>query len=141
MSTRTLIPHRKVDMGKIVVSVTIQNTLSPERSILCEAMVDTGAMHMTLPMAWKDQLGDIQVLEEVDVETADQRILPGEICGPVMISIAGFRAVSCEVLFIDMESPEGSYEPLIGYLVLEAIPVAVDMLGHRLVPVRYVDLK
>ena len=33
------------------------------------------------------------------------------------------------------------YEPLIGYVVLEAIPAAVDMLGDRLVPLKYADLK
>ena len=30
---------------------------------------------------------------------------------------------------------------LSGYLVLEAIPAAVDVLGHRLVPVKALDLK
>jgi hypothetical protein len=38
------------------------------------------------------------------------------------------------------ENENGEYEPLTGYLPLEAIPVAVDMLGHRLKN-RAVDLK
>jgi hypothetical protein len=39
------------------------------------------------------------------------------------------------------KNEDREYEPLVGYLVLEAIPVAVDMLGHRLVKVRALDLK
>ena len=56
--------------------------------------------------------------------------------------MANFREVVNEVLFIDMETEDNDeYEPLLGYLVLESIPVAVDMLGHRLVKVRALDLK
>jgi len=40
-----------------------------------------------------------------------------------------------------MEPLEGGYEPLLGYLILEQSQVAVDMVGHRLVPVKYIDLK
>ena len=32
-------------------------------------------------------------------------------------------------------------EPLLGYVMLEQAQAAVDMLGHRLVPVQYMDLK
>lgn len=33
------------------------------------------------------------------------------------------------------------YEPLLGYIILEQAQAAVDMLGHRLVPVKYIDMK
>ncbi len=46
-----------------------------------------------------------------------------------------------EVLFIDMEPQDGLYEPFVGYLPLESCQAAVDMLGHRLVRVKYLDLK
>ena len=36
---------------------------------------------------------------------------------------------------------EGEYEPLLGSVALEQCGAAVDMLGHRLVPVRYMDAK
>ena len=36
---------------------------------------------------------------------------------------------------------EGEYEPLLGYVILEQAQAAVDMLGHRLVPVKYIDMK
>ena len=58
------------------------------------------------------------------------------------IRIDGFRPVSNEVVFVDMGSEdEGEYEPLLGYVILEQAQAAVDMLGHRLVPVKYIDMK
>ena len=53
----------------------------------------------------------------------------------------GFRPVHGEVMFVDMHPEDGQDEPLLGYIVLEAIPAAVDMLGHRLVGVKHLDLK
>jgi hypothetical protein len=40
-----------------------------------------------------------------------------------------------------MQPDNGEYEPLIGYVILEQSQAAVDMLGHRLVPVKRMDLK
>jgi len=129
-------------MGRIITTLRIANTVNGEKSIRCDALVDTGASHIVLPKEWKEQLGDLEFLEEVEFEAANQTRGKGEIFGPVKVQVANFRAVFTEVLFIDMEkNHDGEYEPLIGYLVLEAIPVAVDMLGHRLVKVRALDLK
>lgn len=128
-------------MGIIATSTTVTNSLAPEMKITFDAVIDTGASHLTLPTVWKEKLGSLEHLEFREVMLADQRTVKGELCGPVKVHIEGFRPVVAEVLFVDMEPLEGRYEPLIGYLVLEAIPVAVDMLGHRLVQVRYLDLK
>ena len=62
-------------------------------------------------------------------------------CGPVRITVEGFRPVHNEVLFIDMDPEDGRYEPLLGYIALEQCGAAVDLIGHRLVPVRYMDAK
>ncbi|MCR4317703.1 MAG: hypothetical protein NUW37_15285 [Planctomycetes bacterium] len=128
-------------MGRIISSVTIQNIADLEMKIRCDALVDTGASQMVLPAAWKDRLGDLQEIEAVDVLTATQEIVKGSICGPVKIQVEGFRPVFGEVCFVDMNPADGHYEPLIGYIVLESCQAAVDMLGHRLVPVKYMDLK
>ena len=45
------------------------------------------------------------------------------------------------MLFVDMAPEDGIYEPLLGYIVLEQSGAAVDMLGHRLVHVKRMDLK
>jgi len=42
---------------------------------------------------------------------------------------------------VDIKPANGEYEPLIGYVILEQAQAAVDMLGHRLVPVKRMDLK
>ena len=39
------------------------------------------------------------------------------------------------------DAQDDTEEPLLGYVILEQAQAAVDMLGHRLVPVPYVDMK
>jgi predicted aspartyl protease len=122
-------------MSRIVVTVTITNAVDRARSIRCEALVDKGATYLTLPSAWRDRLGDLELLRTIRVQAANQRRITGELRGPVRVEIEGFGAVFAEVLFIEMEPRgNGDFLPLIGYLVLEAIPVEVDMARHRLVP-------
>jgi len=51
----------------------------------------------------------------------------------VRIRIDGFRRIVGEVMFTEMAPrPEGSYEPLVGY-ILEACNVVVDPVARRLV--------
>lgn len=124
-------------MGKIVVDVTVSNLSESQNVVAFDALVDTGATFLTLPSAWKSRLGEIEVLESVELELASGDVVEGEICGPVKIKIGDFRQIAGEVLFIDMATgSDGEYEPLIGYLPLEAIPVGIDMLNHRLFKVK-----
>jgi len=130
-----------IPMGRIVASVTIENLATSDSPMHCDALVDTGASRMVLPSAWRERLGDLQEIRTVDLETADQKTLRGTVCGPVRLQIEGFPPVFTEVVFVDMAPENGEYEPLIGYIVLEQSQAAVDMLGHRLVPVKRLDLK
>src|ERR1041384_5908677 len=128
-------------MGRIVSSVTITNIADPSKNLRCDALVDTGASFMVLPNAWKDRLGDVETVETISLETATQDKVEGEIRGPVRIQLEGFRPIFNEVLFVEMNPEDGIYEPLIGYIVLEQSQAGVDMLGHRLVPIKHMDLK
>lgn len=128
-------------MGRIVVETSIENAFDSSHTLRCDALVDTGAAYLTLPDAWRVRLGNLQELATVDVETADQSVIKGVICGPVLLRMERFRPVLAEVLFIDMHPENGAYEPLIGYIPLEQAQAAVDMVGHRLVKVSRVDLK
>ncbi|CAN5135874.1 hypothetical protein BH20ACI1_BH20ACI1_12580 [soil metagenome] len=129
-------PVRKC-MGIIIMPVTVSNTNNPENHISFEGLVDTGETFLTLPKIWKEKLGDLEKLEEVEMEMANGELRPGEVCGPVAIKIGNFRKIFGEVLFMEMEADkDGNYEPLIGYLPLEAIPAGVDMLNHRLFKVK-----
>ena len=137
-----LLPRREMKpMGRIIAPVTIASLSDPAKVLQCDAFVDTGACYMTLPAAWRDRLGDLEEIDRVLVETATQDQIEGVICGPVRIQIEGFRPVYNEVLFTDMHPEDGIYEPLLGYVVLELSHAAVDMLGHRLLHVKTVDLK
>jgi predicted aspartyl protease len=128
-------------MGRIIAPVRIQNVHHPDKSMLIDALVDTGASHLVLPAAWRDRLGELESMDRVELELATQATATGEVCGPVKIQIEGFRAIFGEVLFVDMHPEKGSYEPLLGYIPLEQSQAAVDLLGHRLIAARRFDLK
>jgi predicted aspartyl protease len=128
-------------VGRIIASVTITNAADESKSLRCDALVDTGSSLMVLPSAWRDRLGDLHTGGSIEPETATQEMVTGEVCGPVKIQIEGFRQIFSEVLFVEMTPADGIYDPLIGYIVLEQSQAGVDMLGHRLVPIKHMDLK
>jgi predicted aspartyl protease len=128
-------------MGRVVSNVRITNLFEREAVITCDALVDTGIAYMVLPKAWKERMGKINTVREIDCEIATQEIVRGEVCGPVEIKIEGFEPVYSEVLFLDMKPENGVYEPLIGYIILGQSQAAVDMFGHRLIHVKKTDLK
>lgn len=128
-------------MGRIIVAASIENGADPAFRIESDALVDTGAAYLTLPATWRDRLGSLKHLDTVSVETATQAVVSGEICGPVILRMGGFRPVITEALFIEMEPAEGRYEPLIGYIPLEQAQAVVDLAGHRLAKFDRVDLK
>jgi hypothetical protein len=129
-------------MGQILVDVRIENALDRSHRIECIGMVDTGAFGLVLPEAWRQRLGHLPDRAAVDVERADQRVVTSEICGPARIQLDGFRWVTGEVIFVDMEpGPGGRFEPLVGYHVLESCNAMVDMVRHRLVARKHYHLK
>jgi len=128
-------------MGKVIVQVAVANLLDPARKLQVNALVDTGAFGLVLPLAWKEQLGELPEVEMVEIETADQRVVVAEVRGPVRIQLEGFRRVTGEVIFVEMERGPHGYQPLVGYTVLELSGVAVDMVSHRLIARKYYDLK
>ena len=129
-------------MGRIVAQVELTNPIDTEISITFSAFVDTGAGALVLPSSWKSRLGKFANEEEVEFLLANNDVMLGVACGPVGIRIEGFRKIFNEAMFMDMElGDNGEYQPLLGYVILEQAQVAVDMLGHRLVPVKYIDCK
>jgi predicted aspartyl protease len=128
-------------MGRIVAQVRATNAIASEETLRFDALVDTGASFLILPTAWRERLPTVPHLYDIEMETADQRAVQASICGPVRIEIEGFRPVHGDVAFVDMQRADGEYEPLLGYLPLEQAGIAVDMLGHRLVQAKRMDLK
>ena len=130
-----------MNVGRIIASVQIGNVIDASKTLRCDALVDTGVSHMILPKVWKERLGELESTRTIQMETATQEILTGEVCGPVRIKIEGFPTVYSEVAFVEMNPANGKFEPLIGYIVLEQSQAGVDMLGHRLIPIKHMDLK
>lgn len=128
-------------MGRIIAQTTVTNRLDDGKFIQCGMLVDTGAGPLILPAAWKARLGRFLRTERVELLLANQDVVRGEVCAPVEIKIDGFRPVWNEVVFWDAENGAEEVEPLLGYVILEQAQAAVDMLGHRLVPVPYIDMK
>ena len=130
-------------MGRIIAQTRVTNLFDDGKSIECGMLVDTGAGALILPTAWRRRLGSFQRSEDVELQLANGDVIRGEACWPVEIQIEGFRPVSNEVVFLDSANGDGpeTAEPLLGYVILEQAQAAVDMLGHRLVPVRYIDMK
>lgn len=128
-------------MGRITTSVTVASFIELDREIRFDALIDTGAYCLTLPRAWKGRLGQLPVSRTVQLETAAHRVVAGDVCGPVRITIEGFDAIAGEILFLDMEAEGGRYEPLVGYVTLEQAGIAVDVVNRRLLRVPHLDLK
>ncbi len=74
-------------MGRIVSSVTITNISDPSQSLRCDALVDTGASFMVLPNAWKDRLGDLEVVDTISLETATQETVEAKFEAPFAFSL------------------------------------------------------
>ncbi|MDQ1639631.1 MAG: hypothetical protein QOF62_2970 [Pyrinomonadaceae bacterium] len=127
-------------MDRIVASVRIDNALDASKRLSCDAFVDINARFMVLPASWKDRLGELESTRTVELETATQGTVKGEVCGPVRIEIEGFRPICSEVTFVEMKTENGRCEPLIGSIVLAQSQAGLDMLGHWLVPI-HMDLK
>jgi len=133
---------KETDVGRIVTQARLTSFTDPSKTLAVSALVDTGSAYITLPNAWRESLGEVEELGEVELALARQSVKKGTICGPVRVRIGEFRPIVAEALFLDMEpDDDGEYEPLIGYIALEQAGAAVDMLGHRLVHVKRIDLK
>lgn len=130
-------------MGRIMARVDVENTSAggkAKRGI--DVLVDTGAAHLTLPLAWKWEFGVFHKEKRVVAKLADGNGAEGLLCWPADINIGGVAEANCEILFIDMKpNPKGDYDCLLGYIPLETAELSVDMAGHKLVPVGYCDLK
>ncbi len=128
-------------MGKIFAQVTIVNPFEEDKKIECSALVDTGSSHLVLPSAWKNRFGQLKDVRKKNMEGVEQRIIETEIAGPLQIQVERCGVIYQDICFVNMEPEDGDYEPLIGYLVLEASQLAVDMISHSLVPGKRLGLK
>ncbi len=114
-------------MGRIVAQVGISNPFDKGKELTCSMFVDTDVTGLILPLEWKTRLGEFPSNEEVELLLANNETIKGEACGPVGIQME--------------KGKDGESDPLLGYVILEQSQIAVDMVEHRLVPVKYMDCK
>ena len=124
-------------MGEVRVKVKLANAadealerrgqLSTDKVRIYEAdaLVDTGAVSLVLPVYVKQQLGLMPVDQRL-VEYADGRKDPVDVTEAVTITINGRKTLDEALVLGD--------EVLIGQTVLEKMDLHVDSLNRRLVP-------
>ena len=102
------------------------SSLDGERSARVEAIVDTGAFYSALPAPVLRELG-IEPQEKRRMRLADGRLVEVDL-GFAFVAVDG-RRTPTSVVFSADDAPI-----LLGALALEALRLAVDPEGQRLVP-------
>jgi hypothetical protein len=128
-------------MGRIITPLSITNAADSGKQIQCDGLIDTGAWGLSVPASWKARLEPLPLVRRVELVTADQRVIAGEVAGPVIVQIAKFHPVSTDIVFTAMEAEELGHPVLIGYTILEQAGIAVDVVRHQLFAVPYYDLR
>ena len=57
-------------MERIIAAVDLENPAEPRGHKKIAALVDTGASRLTLPSAWKGQLGSFEMEKTIKLQTA-----------------------------------------------------------------------
>jgi clan AA aspartic protease len=114
-------------MGKVIEKVKLQNLLDPSKEVEVNAVVDTGATMLALPLDVIEQLG-LQKFKEVNVRYADHRTGKKDVYRIVTVEIQG-RAGDFDVI-----GEERGSQPLIGQTVLEELDLVVNPKTQSLIP-------
>jgi len=114
-------------MGKVIERIRLTNFMDPTRTVEVEALIDTGASTLALPMGIVQQL-DLRKLREVRVRYANGASESKGIYGVVVVEIKG-RAGEFDVI----AETEGT-QPLVGQIVLEQLDLVVDPRNRCLMP-------
>ncbi|MCI4408692.1 MAG: aspartyl protease family protein [Thermofilum sp.] len=114
-------------MGVFKVNAWVWNPSTPEKKVLLELLVDTGATYTVLPESLLKSLG-VKPLRVARLRLADNRILEKSL-GEVGIEVEGYRASATPVVF----GEEEVY--LLGSVTMEQLGLAPDPIAKRLKPV------
>ena len=114
-------------MGKVVEKVKLTSLFEPEKSLEVEAVIDTGATMVVLPMDIVEELG-LRKMREVKVRYANNKVETKPIYGVVNIELKG-RSANLDVLVEEKGS-----QPLIGQVLLELLDLIVEPKTRKLIP-------
>ena len=114
-------------MGKVVEKVKLTSLFEPEKSVEVDAIIDTGATMVVLPMDIVEELG-LKKMREVKVRYANNKVETKPIYGVVNIELKG-RSANLDVLVEEKGS-----QPLIGQVLLELLDLIVEPKTRKLIP-------
>uniref|UniRef100_A0A7C1CDT8 Retroviral aspartyl protease n=1 Tax=Thermofilum adornatum TaxID=1365176 RepID=A0A7C1CDT8_9CREN len=114
-------------MGVFKVNAWVWNPSAPEKKVLLELLVDTGATYTVLPESLLKSLG-VKPFRVARLRLADNRIVEKSL-GEVGIEVEGHRASATPVVF----GEEEVY--LLGSVTMEQLGLAPDPISKRLKPV------
>jgi Predicted aspartyl protease len=114
-------------MGVFKVNAWVWNPSAPEKKVLLELLVDTGATYTVLPESLLKSLG-VKPFRVARLRLADNRIVEKSL-GEVGIEVEGHRASATPVVF----GEEEVY--LLGSVTMEQLGLAPDPIAKRLKPV------
>ncbi len=114
-------------MGKIVERIKLQNLREPSRQTEVDAVVDTGATMLVLPLDVIEQLG-LEKFRQVNVRYANGATAQKGLYHTVTIEIQN------RVGHFDVLGEERGSQPLIGQTVLEQLDLIVNPKSRQLTP-------
>jgi len=114
-------------MGKVIERAKITSLFEPTKSAEVEAVIDTGATMVVLPLDLVTKLG-LRKIRDTKVRYANNRTEFKSVYGVVTLELKG-RVGNFDVL----GEVEGS-QPLVGQTVLEELDLVVDPRTRTLVP-------
>ena len=114
-------------MGKVVEKVKLTSLFEPEKPVEVDAIIDTGATMVVLPMDIVEELG-LRKMREVKVKYANNKVEKKPIYGVVNIELKG-RSANLDVLVEEKGS-----QPLIGQVLLELLDLIVEPKTRKLIP-------
>jgi clan AA aspartic protease len=114
-------------MGKVIEKVKIANLLDKTKTIEIEAIVDTGATMLALPVDMVNKLG-LEKIEEVKVKYANGYVETKRIYGAVRLELEG------RVGIFDVLAENEDSQPLIGQIVLERLDLVIEPSMRKIIP-------
>jgi clan AA aspartic protease len=114
-------------MGRVVETIKLTNVFDPSRSVEMQALVDTGATMLVVPIDIAEQMG-LQKVRDVEVQYANGEIASKTIFGIVRVDLKG-RFGNFDVL-----AESAGSQALIGQIVLEELDLVVDLKKRALAP-------
>jgi predicted aspartyl protease len=114
-------------MGKVIEKLKLTSLFDASKSAEVDAVIDTGATMLVLPLSVVQELG-LRKIGEVTVKYADNHKKKKSVYAGLLLELKG-RVGSFDVL-----AEENGTQPLVGQMVLRQLDLIVDPREEQLMP-------